>query len=47
VEDSSMKKLVVYMETESSWKEMKFSLIETTSLSIFLGMKLATHSFSE
>jgi hypothetical protein len=42
-----MKKLVVDMETKSSWKEMKFSLIEAASLSIFLAMKLATHLFLE
>ncbi len=33
------------MEIESSWKEMQPSLIEATSLSIFLGMKPATHFF--
>jgi hypothetical protein len=42
-----MKKLVVKMEIESSWKAMKFSLIETTSLSTFLGMKPTTHLFYE
>jgi hypothetical protein len=47
-EDFSMKKLAVKMEIiESSWKAMKLSPIEITSLSIFSGMKPATHLFYE
>jgi hypothetical protein len=46
-EDFSMKKLAVKMEIESSWKAMKLSPIEITSLSIFSGMKPATRLFYE
>jgi hypothetical protein len=43
-EDDVMKKLVMDMRIDNSWEEMKMSLIETTSISIHLGMK-ATLAF--
>jgi hypothetical protein len=38
-EDDVMKKLAMDMRINSSWEEMKMSLIETTSISIHLSMK--------
>jgi hypothetical protein len=38
-EDDFMKKLAMDMRIDNSWEEMKMSLIETTSISIHLGMK--------
>jgi hypothetical protein len=39
-----MKKLAMDMKINNSWEEMKMFLIETTSISIHLGMK-ATFAF--
>jgi hypothetical protein len=43
-EDDVMKKLAMDMKINNSWEETKMSLIETTSISIHLGMK-ATLTF--